>query len=47
MDKGTETCDIAAMHAFLRSEIGDDDPSESIIYGPSTSNQVRKSSMNN
>lgn len=39
MDKGTETCDIAAMHAFLRSEIGDDDPSESIIYGPSTANQ--------
>lgn len=41
MDKGTETGVMATMHTFLRSQHGDlDDASDSVIYGPSTSNQV-------
>ena len=41
LDKGTETGVMATIHTYLRSGHGDmDDPSESIIYGPSTSNQV-------
>ena len=41
LDKGTETGVMAAMHAFLRQQHGDTDPMETVIYGPSTSNQVR------
>ncbi len=41
MDKGTETGVIATMHAYLRQSNGDMDPNETVIYGPSTSNQVR------
>lgn len=42
MDKGTETGLLATMHAFLRCHHGDlDDPCDSVIYGPSTSNQVQ------
>ena len=40
LDKGTETVNITAMHAFLRQHHGDMDPSSTVIYGPSTSNQV-------
>ena len=41
MDKGTETGVMATMHSFLRNHHGDlDDASDSVIYGPSTSNQV-------
>jgi len=41
MDKGTETGVMATMHSFLRNAHGDlEDASESVIYGPSTSNQV-------
>jgi len=40
LDKGTETGIIATMHAFLRQSHGDMDPCDTVIYGPSTSNQV-------
>ena len=41
LDRGTETGTMATIHAFLRRNHGDiDDPCDSIIYGPSTSNQV-------
>ena len=40
MDRGTETGILATMHAFLRRHHGDVDPLETVIYGPSTSNQV-------
>ena len=42
MDKGTETGIMATMHAFLRNNHGDmEDASDTVLYGPSTSNQVR------
>ena len=41
VDKGTETGTMATMHAFLRRHHNDMDPHETVIYGPSTSNQVR------
>lgn len=44
VDKGTETGTMATMHAFLRSHHSDMDPHETVIYGPSTSNQVWKCS---
>ena len=41
LDRGTETCTMATIHAFLRGNNGDmDDASDAILYGPSTSNQV-------
>ena len=40
MDKGTETGVLATINAYLREQHGDIEPSETIIYGPSTSNQV-------
>ena len=40
LDKGTETGIITTMHAFLRQSHGDMDPCDTVIYGPSTSNQV-------
>ena len=41
MDRGTETGVLAAIHTYLRAHMGDlDDPLDSIVYGPSTSNQV-------
>ena len=40
MDRGTETGVMATMHAFLRQYHGDIDPTETVIYGPSTANQV-------
>jgi hypothetical protein len=41
MDKGTETGTMATMHAFLRRNHDDiTDASDSVLYGPSTSNQV-------
>ena len=40
LDKGTETGIITTMHAFLRQCHGDMDPCDSVIYDPSTSNQV-------
>lgn len=43
MDRGTETGVMATMHAFLRQHHGDMDPAETVIYGPSTANQVSRS----
>ena len=40
IDKGTETGKMATMHAFLRRNHGDMDPMDTVIYGPSTANQV-------
>jgi hypothetical protein len=40
MDKGTETGVLATMLAFLRHHHGDIDACDTVIYGPSTSNQV-------
>ena len=44
IDKSSETGIIATMHCFLRrqhSDIGSDEKAvETLIYGPSTSNQV-------
>ena len=42
LDKETETGIMAAMHAFLRRNHGDVNPDGTVIYGPSTSNQVNK-----
>ena len=39
--KGTETGVMATMHAFVRQQHGNMDPLETVIYGPSTSNQVK------
>ena len=47
VDKGTETGVMATMHAFLRRNHGDmDDPSDTVLYGPSTSNQVSMTELN-
>ena len=40
IDKGTETGTMATMHAFLRRHHNDMDPCDTVVYGPSTSNQV-------
>ena len=41
LDKGTETGTMATMHSYLRRNHDDDmDPHGTVIYGPSTSNQV-------
>ena len=41
MDKGTETNTMAVMQSFLRKDHSDiEDPVDSVVYGPSTSNQV-------
>ena len=38
---GSEARTIATMHVFLRSQHGEmEDPTDAVIYGPSTSNQV-------
>ena len=43
MDKGTETGTMATMHAFLRCNHEDiTDAGDTVLYGPSTSNQVRQ-----
>ena len=41
IDKGTETVIMSAMQAYLRQKHDDlEDPTDSVIYGPSTSNQA-------
>ena len=40
LDKGAETGIMATMDAFLPRNHGDIDPNDTVIYGPSTSNQV-------
>jgi len=43
VDKGTETGVMATMHSWLRQNHNDiDEPEDSIIYGPSTSNQIER-----
>lgn len=42
MDLGTETGVMATMHAFLRQHHGDIDQTETVIYGPSTANQIER-----
>ena len=43
IDKGTETTAMATIHAYLRGQQGDlDDPTDSVIFGPSPSNQVAR-----
>ena len=42
IDKGTEATTMSAMHSYLRSLQGDlENPTDSVIFGPSPSNQVR------
>ncbi|CAH3141824.1 unnamed protein product [Porites evermanni] len=40
VDRGSETGIMATMHAFLRRHHGNMEPSETVVYGPSTANQV-------
>ena len=40
LDKGTETGTMATIHAFLHQYSYEGDPCDTILYGPSTSNQV-------
>ena len=40
VDKGTETGIMTTIHSFLRRHHGDMDPHDTVVYGPSTSNQV-------
>ena len=41
IDKGTETAVVATMQSYLRRNNNDlDDPTDSVLYGPSTANQV-------
>ena len=40
IDKGTETGNLATIHAFLRQKHCDMEPKDTVIYGPSTANQV-------
>ena len=42
VDKGTETGIMATIHSFLRQHHDDMDPFDTVLYGPSTSNQVCK-----
>eukprot|EP00794_Sanderia_malayensis_P016375 gene16375-18016_t len=42
IDKGTETGDLATIHAFLRDKHGDMEPKGTVIYGPSTENQIER-----
>ena len=41
IDKGTETGIMATIHAYLRRNDNDMDPLDTVIYGKSTSNQVK------
>ena len=40
VDKGTESGVMATTHAYLRQNHGDMDAADTVLYGPSTSNQV-------
>jgi hypothetical protein len=40
VDKGTETGMMATMHSYLRQSHGDMNAEDTVLYGPSTSNQV-------
>ena len=42
-NRGTETGKMATIHVFLLNRHGImDDPTDSIIYGPSTSNKIER-----
>ena len=41
LDKGTETGLLATIHTFLRDQHGDMDALDTVIYGKSTSNQLK------
>ena len=41
VDKGTETGVMATMHAYIRQNHGDRNAADTVLYGPSTLNQVR------
>ena len=43
IDKGTETGNLATIHAFLRQRYCDMEPKDTVVYGPSTANQVSES----
>ena len=46
VDRGTETGCMATIHSYLHDNHGTfDDATESVIYGPSTSNQVSYSKV--
>jgi hypothetical protein len=45
LDRGTETNTMATIHAFLRRNDEDTDAIDTVLYGPSTANQVRKNSV--
>ena len=40
ISRGSETGIMATMHSYLRQSNGDMNPFDTVIYGPSTSNQV-------
>eukprot|EP00794_Sanderia_malayensis_P000002 gene2-21645_t len=41
MDRGSETGTMATIHAYLHNKLNTNiDPADSVIYGPSTSNQI-------
>ncbi|KAK3749360.1 hypothetical protein QZH41_001510 [Actinostola sp. cb2023] len=42
VDKGTETGVMGTMHSFLRRHHGDMNPHDTVLYGPSTSNQIER-----
>ena len=43
VDRGKETSKMATTHVFLLNQHGImDDPTDSIIYGPSTSNKIER-----
>ena len=43
MDRGTETGKLATIHVYLLNQHGlMDDPTDSIIFGPSTSNKIER-----
>ena len=43
MDRGTETGKMATMHVYLINKLGTaEDPTDSVIYGPSTSNTIER-----
>ena len=43
IDRGSETGIMATMHTFFRAQYDDqDDPVDSVLYGPSTQNKIER-----
>ena len=40
VDRGSETGIMTTMQAFLRQNHGNIEPTDTVVYGPSTGNQV-------